>query len=205
MKEEVFKAFLTRKYVNTKEIDGLIKRRSLEADIFVNDNWMPFPSKKYKNDNEYINYFKNFLKTGILPLFFLLTFITSCNYKNEQIVKTNININQNNYEVYQKNDLLNDINDVYLNKIDTILNFSDKNFLYILKIKKEQITLKAYRWKEAPDGIVAYQEQGIHKNGYIYIKNKEKDYKLQYKIILNKGLFYWNDNSHWELINSGDY
>jgi hypothetical protein len=81
-KEEIFKAFLTRRFSNGREERGLIKRRAMEADIFVNHDWQPFPSKKFPNDQLYIKAYKDFLKKGVLPILFFFTFLLlSCNPK----------------------------------------------------------------------------------------------------------------------------
>jgi len=81
-KEEIFKTFLLRRNKGTIFEDGLTKRRAMEADIFVNDNWQPFPSKKFPDDQSYIKAYKNFLKTGVLPILFFFTFLLlSCNPK----------------------------------------------------------------------------------------------------------------------------
>lgn len=81
-KEEIFKAFLTRRNKGTIFEDGLTKRRAMEADIFVNDNWQPFPSDKFPNDSSYINAYKTFLSTGVLPIFIvLMIFLNSCKQK----------------------------------------------------------------------------------------------------------------------------
>lgn len=81
-KEEIFKTFLLRRNKGTIFEDGLTKRRAMEADIFVNDNWQPFPSKKFPEDKAYIRAYKDFLKTGILPILFFFSFLLlSCNPK----------------------------------------------------------------------------------------------------------------------------
>ena len=204
-KEEIFKAFLTRRFnKDKKELRGLIKRRAMEADVFVNDNWMPFPSKKYNNDNEYINSFIKFLKTGVLPIILLsIISLISCNKKTD-IKSENRFIKPYYKEEYQKNDLLNDKNDKLLSKMDTVLYFTTNKLFYEVKIEKTNVDIKVSRWDEAADGKIAYHEHGFHKNGYVYIANKKNVYELEYKIILNKGLFCWNGDN-WVLINSGDY
>jgi|GEM_PF-1189666 len=95
-KEEIFKAFLTRRFSNGNEERGLIKRRAMEADIFVNDDWSPFPSKKYSDYNEYITAFQGFLKTGILPVFIMLFLLLSCDSKKESAKTFNKPQVQNN-------------------------------------------------------------------------------------------------------------
>ncbi len=62
---EIFKGFLTRRFSGGQEIQGLIKRRAEEADIFYNDNWMPYPSSKYKTQKDYITYYLNFIQTNL--------------------------------------------------------------------------------------------------------------------------------------------
>lgn len=90
-KEEIFKTFLLRRNKGTIFEDGLTKRRAMEADIFVNDNWQPFPSKKFPDDQSYIKAYKDFLRTGILPiLFFFTLLLVSCNPKktNESLINS---------------------------------------------------------------------------------------------------------------------
>jgi GH24 family phage-related lysozyme (muramidase) len=74
--ETIYKAFLTRRYAEKKEYDGLIKRRAREADVFIKNQWHSYgPSEeKYKNDKQYIDAFKKFLKTGMLPIIIILSF-----------------------------------------------------------------------------------------------------------------------------------
>jgi GH24 family phage-related lysozyme (muramidase) len=95
-KEEIFKAFLTRRFSNGSEERGLIKRRAMEADIFVNDNWAPFPSEKYEDYKAYILAFQGFLKTGILPVFMILFLLLSCDSKKESAKNFNKPEVQNN-------------------------------------------------------------------------------------------------------------
>lgn len=70
--EEIFTAFLAVRKADGKESDGLIYRRSREAEIFVYNNYTPYPSEKFENKKAFINAFKKFLSTGILPLLFLI-------------------------------------------------------------------------------------------------------------------------------------
>ena len=175
----------------------------MEADIFVNDNYMPFPSQKYANDNEYIVAFQKFLKTGILPLVFMLLFpLIGCKDKNtfdSQSIKPYTHLE------YQKNDILTSKDDTLLNTLDTTLYFSDIKLLYKIIINKNKVNLKAYRWKELPDNITALNHNGYQENGFIYMKDDlENDkYTISYKIVLNKGLFIWN-GQNWLLVNPGD-
>lgn len=62
---EIFKGFLTRRFSGGQEINGLIKRRAEEADIFYNDNWMPYPSSKYKTQKDYINHYLDFIQKNL--------------------------------------------------------------------------------------------------------------------------------------------
>lgn len=217
-KEEIFKAFLARRYSGKTEIRGLIKRRAMEADIFVNDDWMPYPSEKFKDGNAYIEAYQKFLKTGILPfiILFILSFLYSCNQnrsKEPEKTTTNPSVNINHlpnarkditFKEYQFSELLFDENDALLMEMDTVLYFSDNKNLFEVDIKKEAIKITCKSWKEIPENSVKFRSEGIQKNGFIYIKNKSAEtYEMEYKIILNKGLFFWDDN-HWYLVNSGD-
>ena len=124
-----------------------------------------------------------------------------------------ITTNQQNYTIkeinlseYQHNELLFDENDAYLMNLDTILNFSTSKFLYEVKIQKENIKITSQRWSEMPNGTGIREEIGIQKDGFIYIRdNSTLEYKIQYKIILNKCLFVWNEGlRQWQLIYVGD-
>lgn len=220
---EIFKAFLTRRFDGNKEIRGLIKRRAMEADIFINDNWMPYPSEKFKDGNAYIDAYKKFIQTGILPfLFFIISILYSCSQNNSHSVQNNpINNTALTYDAtakpdslfnyfafnneYQFNELLFDRNDSFLMEMDTTLYFSDQKNLFEVSIKNEKIEITCKSWKEIPDNLVKFKQEGVQKNGFIYIKNKKTgNYEMEYKIILNKGLFFWSDN-HWYLLNNGNY
>lgn len=230
--EEIFKAFLIRRFSNKKELRGLIKRRALEADIFVNNNWNPYPSEKFKNGDAYIKAYKKFITSGILPLilFFLLTLMSCSQKKTNELENLNVieqlknrhktiplkikqselhptKINKEiNLDEYQYNELLFDANDELLLSIDTILYFSDKKFLYEITINKENVKIITTKWTDAPNNIIRTTQVGYQKKGFIYILNpKTNEYSLQYKIIYNKGLFSWREDNHWYLINSGDY
>lgn len=158
---------------------------------------------KKNNHNEFISAYQRFIKTGILPIIFILFFLFSCGKKREI---RNIQIKNHLGQQYMENDLLNDQNDRNLNEMDTILKFTDIKFFYEVKIKKEQVNIVRYRWDELSNNKIDYEIKGFHKNGYVYTKDIDDTtkYSIGYKIILNKGLFVWNGR-HWELINSGDY
>jgi GH24 family phage-related lysozyme (muramidase) len=220
---DIFKAFLARRYAGNKESRGLIKRRAMEADIFINDNWMPYPSEKFKDGNTYIDAYKKFIQTGILPLiFFIISALFGCGQDNSRIeqnyrgdnasITYDKKINSDSLfsfysfqNEYQFNEILFDINDRSLMQMDTVLYFSDqKNFFEVI-IKKEKIEIVCKSWKEMPENTIKFKIEGIQKNGFIYVKNKKTDeYIMEYKIILKKGLFYWDEN-HWSLLNCGDF
>jgi GH24 family phage-related lysozyme (muramidase) len=72
--ESIYKAFLTRIYINNKTIsDGLIKRRAREADLFLYNQWSSYPSLKFPTEQSYISAYKEFLKTGVLPFLVILS------------------------------------------------------------------------------------------------------------------------------------
>ncbi len=165
---------------------------------------------------------KKVIRTGILRLLVLFSVVfcgcsqnNSHNEQNVQIKHTNsvseITINYDSLyhyyafkNEYQFNQILFDENDPLLMEMDTTLYFSDQRNLFEVDIKKEMIEIVCMSWKEMPDNTVKFKQEGIQKNGFIYIKNKQTgEYEMEYKIILNKGLFFWNDN-HWYLLNSGD-
>jgi GH24 family phage-related lysozyme (muramidase) len=75
--EKTYKAFLEYRYSGGVETDGLIKRRAREAEIFLYNKWHSYGAadEKFKTKIEFIKEFKNFIKTGILPLFVLFLFI----------------------------------------------------------------------------------------------------------------------------------
>lgn len=137
--------------------------------------------------------------------FIFLNLLICCKPKNEN--RDDIKKVQLFHPEYQKNDILLDkINDKRLMRIDTILYFSDIKMLYKLTLKKSKVNIKTYKWEEAADSKITFEENGFIDNGFIYIRdNIENDkYSIGYKILLNKGLFFWN-GIHWELINSGEY
>ena len=84
--EEVFKAFLVRRYIKGIESDGLIYRRAREAEIFIYENYHLYPSEKFKDRKAVIKSFKDFLKTGILPIWIVLITILfpSCQSSSEK-------------------------------------------------------------------------------------------------------------------------
>jgi len=189
----------------------------------INDNWMPYPSEKFKDGNAYIDAYKKFIQTGILPfLFFFISILYSCSQNNSHSIQNNpINNTALTYDAtakpdslfnyfafnneYQFNELLFDKNDSFLMEMDTTLYFSDQNNLFEVSIKNEKIEITCKSWKQIPDNLVKFKQEGVQKNGFIYIKNKKTgNYEMGYKIILNKGLFFWSDN-HWYLLNNGNY
>jgi len=132
--------------------------------------------KKYKNENQYINAFKKFLKTGILPVLFLLLTFWGCyhnisknnsdstTYTNSNITTytngnndiytdtSNITIEPDYFGEYQYNDILMDtVNDKKLMEMDTTLYFSDLRNLYEITIKHKQIQLSIGNWKYVAD------------------------------------------------------
>lgn len=205
-KEEIFKTFLFRRNKGSNVERGLINRRASEASIFVYDDWMPYPSEKFKDYNSFIIAYQKFLKTGILPIILLFFMFISCKEKEKLTEFENIEIKKSIYDHYQQNDLLNDKNDSKLNTLDTVLSFTSNKLYYEVKIKKSNVGIKVIRWNEAPDNKIAYQVHGFHKNGYVYTKDilDSTKYSIQYKILLNKGLFYWNGQNR-VLVNAGDY
>jgi hypothetical protein len=165
---------------------------------------------------------KKFITSGILPLFgFIFSIFYSCsqnNSHNEQNVPlkdtnsvSEITVNYDSLyhyyafrNEYQFNEILFDNNDSALMQLDTVLYFSDQKNLFEVTVNKENIEIVCMSWKEMPDNTVKFKQEGFQKNGFIYIKNEQTgNYEIEYKIILNKGLFFWND-SHWYLLNSGD-
>ena len=132
-------------------------------------------------------------------LFCILLFSQSCKNKPDNVIITQL------YKDYQENSLLDDETDKKLNKLDTILYFSNIKFFYEVKLQKEKVTICVYRWDELPDNKISWKETGFQKNGYCYIFNEQKqEYELEYKIILDKGMFSW-DGHNWVLFNAEDF
>ena len=244
--EEVFKAFLVRRYIKGEESDGLVYRRTSEAEIFVYGNYHLFPSEKFKDRKTFIKAFKDFLKTGILPIWIVLItiFFLSCQSSSEKnkllkksqseiciidsVGEENLHIDHNlgtyqfNYlydeqyvyryrhygftSEYQYNEMLFDSNDSLLMQMDTVLEYSTPSHYYNVSIKKENITVSVWRWKDMPDDtkqpIVMH---GYQKDGFIYIEDGKGEHELCFKIVLGKCLFIWNRfNRLWFVINEGN-
>ena len=241
--EEIFRAFLTRRYTKKTESDGLIYRRACEAEIFVYGNYGP--SEMFESRYAFIAAFKKFLTTGILPLLFVLTAIifSACKYKQEKPVPSDeqrtearisdsineelhIDPNQDTYRLkylydkqyayryrhygftseYQYNEMLFDSNDPLLMQMDTVLEYSTPSHYYNVSLKKENVTVSVWKWKDMPDDakppIVMH---GFQKDGFIYIEDEQGEYVMCYKIVLGKCLFIWTPlNRLWFVINEGN-
>ena len=241
--EEIFRAFLTRRYIKKTESDGLIYRRACEAEIFVYKNYMPYPSEKFENRSAFIAAFKKFLTTGILPLLFVLAAIifSACKYNQEKTVPSDeqkteerisdsineelhIATNPDTYRLkypydkqyahryrhygfsseYQYNEMLFDSNDSLLMQMDTVLEYSTPSHYYNVSLKKENVTVSVWKWKDMPDDtkppIVMH---GYQKNGFIYIEDEQGEYEMCYKIVLGKCLFVWMPHTGWASIPCG--
>ncbi|OYQ47148.1 glycoside hydrolase family protein, partial [Flavobacterium aurantiibacter] len=110
--ESIYKGFLTRIYVTNprtkkKEIsNGLIKRQARQADIFIKNQWHSYgkTDPKYKSEIDYVNAFKKFLKSGVLPfiILFLSYSLISCYNKNPTNMDSNVvsqPLNDQHYEL----------------------------------------------------------------------------------------------------------
>lgn len=235
--DEIFKAFLTRRYINKNESDGLIYRRAREAEIFVYGDYMPHPSKKFTDQSGFTDAFKKFLKTGVLPIIFttMLTFFTCCGMKSQADVDScdtvqtsqsdtfneeRTHFYSNDYwnptfrsryanygftSEYQYNEILFDSNDTLLMQMDTLLEYSTASHYYKFSIKKEKVTVSIWKWKDMPDNPEPYIVlEGYQKDGFVYIRDSDNINKMEYKIILGKCAFKWdNYNRTWAVICEG--
>ena len=243
--EEVLKAFLIRRYIKGKESDGLIYRRASEAEIFIYENYHLYPSEKFKDRKAVVNSFKDFLKTGVLPIWIVSISILflSCqsNSDKHQLLKTmqsetsiidsigdnfleGHNLDTYNLKYlydkqytyryrhygftseYQYNEMLFDSNDSLLMQMDTVLEYSTPSHYYNVSLKKENVTVSVWRWKDiSDDTIQPIVMHGFQKDGFIYIEDKQEEHELCYKIVLGKCLFIWTPfNRLWFVINEGN-
>ena len=107
---------------------------------------------------------------------------------------------------YQYNEMLFDSNDSLLMQMDTVLEYSTPSHYYNVSLKKENVTVSVWKWKDMPDDtkppIVMH---GYQKNGFIYIEDEQGEYEMCYKIVLDKCLFIWTPfNRLWFVINEGN-
>ena len=243
--EDVFKAFLVRRYIKGIESDGLIYRRAREAEIFIYENYHLYPSEKFKDRKAVIKAFKDFLKTGILPVLIVLITILlpSCQSSSEKhnlLKRTqsetcvidsineelHIDPNPDTYRhkylydkqyayryrhygftsEYQYNEILFDSNDSLLMQMDTVLEYSTPSHYYNVSLKKENVTVSVWRWKEMTDDTkIPIVMHGYQKDGFIYIEGEKGEHELCYKIVLGKCLFIWTPyNRLWFVINEGN-
>ena len=102
------------------------------------------------------------------------------------------------------NEILFDNNDRLLMQMDTVLEYSTPSHYYNVSLKKENVTVSVWKWKDMPDDtkppIVMH---GYQKDGFIYIEDEQGEYEMCYKIVLGKCLFVWMPHTGWASIPCG--
>ena len=89
-------------------------------------------------------------------------------------------------------------------QMDTVLEYSTPSHYYNVSLKKENVTVSVWKWKDMPDDtkppIVMH---GYQKDGFIYIEDEQGEYEMCYKIVLGKCLFVWMPHTGWASIPCG--
>ncbi|GHV43955.1 hypothetical protein FACS1894180_4570 [Bacteroidia bacterium] len=170
---------------------------------------MIFSNTKYKNENAYIDAFKNFLKTGILPLFFFLFLFlflfSGCTDNKDSLLPDTTRLIRLLEVGCQTNKMLIDsLNDEKLMTMDTTLYFGDIKILYVVTIKHEKVEVQTGNWKYIANDEYGTSEEllnstykGYQNNGFVFTNFPS----LSYKVLLGRGLFAWT-GKNWFLINA---
>lgn len=170
--ETIYKAFLTRRFVGKSENDGLIKRRAREADIFVKNQWHSYgpTDSKFKSGKSYIEAFKKFITTGVLPLILFMVFI-QCS-RNDSNIKLNSDVNNASSVIDQTPDTISDPLELALSRIPNFNSGEGSNSDATERYKLEQSA-----WKNEISLIYEKLRKKIELENISDLKNIEEYHK----------------------------